>query len=97
DLLAVRGEVNKVLEQARTDKLIGGSLEASVTLYADSALAAKLNSLGDELRFALLTSQASVADIATAPEDAKDSELKGLKITFSKAAGEKCPRCWHYA
>ena len=97
DLLAVRGEVNKVLEQARTDKLIGGSLEASVTLYADSALAAKLNSLGDELRFALLTSQASVVDIATAPEDAKDSELKGLKITFSKAAGEKCPRCWHYA
>ncbi|HHR6079801.1 TPA: isoleucine--tRNA ligase [Providencia alcalifaciens] len=97
ELLAVRGEVNKVLEQARTDKHIGGSLEASVTLYADSTLAAKLNSLGDELRFALLTSQANVADIATAPADAQDSELKGLKITFSKAAGEKCPRCWHYA
>lgn len=97
ELLAVRGEVNKVLEQARTDKHIGGSLEASVTLYADSVLAAKLNSLGDELRFALLTSQANVADIATAPADAQDSELKGLKIAFSKAAGEKCPRCWHYA
>ncbi len=97
ELLAVRGEVNKVLEQARTDKHIGGSLEASVTLYADSTLAAKLNSLGDELRFALLTSQANVADIATAPTDAQDSELKGLKIAFSKAAGEKCPRCWHYA
>ncbi|HGF6562409.1 isoleucine--tRNA ligase [Providencia sp. PROV188] len=97
ELLAVRGEVNKVLEQARTDKHIGGSLEASVTLYADSTLAAKLNSLGDELRFALLTSQANVADIATAPADAQDSELKGLKIAFSKAAGEKCPRCWHYA
>ncbi len=22
---------------------------------------------------------------------------KGLKIAFSKAAGEKYPRCWHYA
>ncbi|WPA92747.1 isoleucine--tRNA ligase [Providencia zhijiangensis] len=97
ELLAVRGEVNKVLEQARTDKHIGGSLEASVTLYADSTLAVKLNSLGDELRFALLTSQANVADIATAPADAQDSELKGLKIAFRKAAGEKCPRCWHYA
>ncbi|MEX0424281.1 isoleucine--tRNA ligase [Providencia rettgeri] len=97
ELLAVRGEVNKVLEQARTDKLIGGSLEAAVTLYADKALAEKLQSLGDELRFVLLTSQAHVADIATAPADAHASELKGLKIAFSKAAGEKCPRCWHYA
>ncbi|UPS63693.1 isoleucine--tRNA ligase [Providencia rettgeri] len=97
ELLAVRGEVNKVLEQARTDKLIGGSLEAAVTLYADKALAEKLQSLGDELRFVLLTSQAHVADIATAPADAQESELKGLKIAFSKAAGEKCPRCWHYA
>lgn len=97
ELLAVRGEVNKVLEQARTDKHIGGSLEAAVTLYADKALADKLQSLGDELRFVLLTSQATVADIATAPADAQESELKGLKIAFSKAEGEKCPRCWHYA
>ncbi|MGA6580749.1 zinc finger domain-containing protein, partial [Providencia sp. NPDC089923] len=97
ELLAVRGEVNKVLEQARTDKHIGGSLEAAVTLYADKALASKLQSLGDELRFVLLTSQATVADIATAPVDAQESELSGLKIAFSKAVGEKCPRCWHYA
>ncbi|MGO2347321.1 MAG: class I tRNA ligase family protein, partial [Providencia sp.] len=97
ELLVIRSEVNKVLEQARTDKQIGGSLEAAVTLYADKELSEKLNSLGDELRFVLLTSQAVVADIATAPTDAQDSELDGLKIAFSKAAGDKCPRCWHYA
>jgi isoleucyl-tRNA synthetase len=97
DLLKVRGEVNKVLEQARADKHIGGSLEAAVTLYADSDLAARLNSLQDELRFVLLTSSASVAPFADAPADAQQSELlKGLKIAFSKADGEKCPRCWHY-
>lgn len=97
DLLKVRGEVNKVLEQARADKHIGGSLEAAVTLYADSELAARLNSLQDELRFVLLTSSASVAPFADAPADAQQSELlKGLKIAFSKADGEKCPRCWHY-
>ncbi len=45
ELLAVRGEVNKVLEQARTDKLIGGSLEAAVTLYADKALAENYKAL----------------------------------------------------
>lgn len=97
ELLKVRGEVNKVLEQARADKRIGGSLEAAVTLYADSDLAAHLNSLQDELRFVLLTSSASVALLADAPADAQQSELlKGLKIAFSTAAGEKCPRCWHY-
>ncbi|WP_250131262.1 isoleucine--tRNA ligase, partial [Serratia marcescens] len=32
ELLKVRGEVNKVLEQARADKRLGGSLEAAVTL-----------------------------------------------------------------
>lgn len=97
ELLKVRGEVNKVLEQARADKRLGGSLEAAVTLYADSDLAARLNSLQDELRFVLLTSAASVAPLADAPADAQASELlKGLKIAFSTAPGEKCPRCWHY-
>ncbi|HGM6320934.1 TPA: isoleucine--tRNA ligase [Serratia marcescens] len=97
ELLKVRGEVNKVLEQARADKRLGGSLEAAVTLYADSELAARLNSLQDELRFVLLTSAASVAPLAEAPADAQASELlKGLKIAFSTAPGEKCPRCWHY-
>ncbi|MCI2401427.1 isoleucine--tRNA ligase [Serratia sp. PGPR-27] len=97
ELLKVRGEVNKVLEQARADKRLGGSLEAAVTLYADSELAARLNSLQDELRFVLLTSAASVAPLANAPADAQASELlKGLKIAFSTAPGEKCPRCWHY-
>ncbi|MGX4750665.1 isoleucine--tRNA ligase [Morganella morganii] len=96
-LLAVRGEVNKVLEQARADKLIGGSLEAAVTLYADDALAAQLNSLGNELRFVLLTSQTDVKPLSAAPESAVNSELDGLRIGFGKAEGSKCPRCWHYA
>lgn len=95
-LLAVRGEVNKVQEQARADKLIGGSLEAAVTLYADDALAAQLNSLGNELRFVLLTSQADVKPLSAAPESAVNSELAGLRIGFGKAEGSKCPRCWHY-
>ncbi|CAO95758.1 isoleucine--tRNA ligase [Erwinia tasmaniensis] len=97
ELLKVRGEVNKVIEQARADKRVGGSLEASVTLYADAQLAEKLTSLGEELRFVLLTSGAEVADYAGAPDDAQQSEtVKGLKIALRKAEGEKCPRCWHY-
>ncbi|MGJ0578848.1 isoleucine--tRNA ligase [Xenorhabdus bovienii] len=97
ELLEVRGEVNKVLEQARADKHIRSSLEAAVTLYADEALVEKLNKLSDELRFVLLTSQIEVAAYAAAGDNAQQSELKGLKVAFRKADGEKCPRCWHYA
>ncbi|MDN6088656.1 MAG: class I tRNA ligase family protein, partial [Enterobacterales bacterium] len=98
ELLKVRGEVNKVIEQARNDKRVGGSLEASVTLYADDDLIAKLNSLEDELRFVLITSAAQVEPLANAPADAVQSDvLKGLKVALSKADGQKCPRCWHFS
>ncbi|MET3814258.1 isoleucine--tRNA ligase [Pantoea sp. UYEF8] len=97
ELLQVRGEVNKVIEQARADKRIGGALEATVTLYAEPELAAKLQALGNELRFVLLTSGAQVADYALVNDEAQQSELlKGLKIALHKAEGEKCQRCWHY-
>ncbi|WP_392566586.1 isoleucine--tRNA ligase [Utexia brackfieldae] len=94
-ILRVRGEVNRVLEQARNDKVIGGSLEANVTLYAKPELAAQLGQLHNELRFVLLTSQASVAPFEKG-EQAIATEMSDLKIGFAKAAGEKCPRCWHY-
>lgn len=84
ELLIIRSEVNKVLEQARADKLIRSSLEATVTLYVDTELAEILNRLGDELRFVLLTSQAKVIDIIQAPVQAQDSELSGLKLLSSR-------------
>lgn len=96
-LLQVRSETNKVIEQARVEKRIGGSLEACVMLYAEPTLAALLRKLGNELYFALLTSSAIVADYGAASDDALQCEgLKGLKIALVKAEGEKCPRCWHY-
>jgi isoleucyl-tRNA synthetase len=95
-LLAVRNEVNKVLEQARRDKRIGGSLEAEVTLFADADLAAELAKVGDELRFVLITSKAAVADMSQAGSDAIETELSSLKLVVAKSAAHKCERCWHY-
>lgn len=95
-LLSVRNEVNKELEQARRDKVLGGSLEATVTLYADAELAAKVAVLGDELRFVLLTSDAKVLPIDAAPESAVATELAGLKVLVAKTDAAKCERCWHH-
>ncbi|MWN91060.1 isoleucine--tRNA ligase [Gilliamella sp. Pra-s65] len=95
-ILAIRSEINKVLEQGRNDKVIGGALEAAVTLYADEAITTALTKLENELRFVLLTSQANVKPLQTAPENAVQSDIQGLKIELAKAQGDKCPRCWHY-
>ncbi|PKG57183.1 isoleucine--tRNA ligase [Shewanella sp. Choline-02u-19] len=95
-LLAVRAEVNKVIESARREKLIGGSLEAEITLYADEALSTVLNTLGDELRFVLLTSKTDVVALSQAPADAIDTELATLKLGLKKSEAEKCERCWHH-
>ncbi|MDY4594407.1 MAG: isoleucine--tRNA ligase [[Pasteurella] aerogenes] len=94
-LLKVRTEVNRVLEQARNDKLIGAALEAKVTVYASDQILPLLTQLGDELRFVLITSQALVKPLAEA--DVAEGEFAGLAVKVERADGEKCPRCWHYS
>ncbi|RXJ73797.1 isoleucine--tRNA ligase [Veronia nyctiphanis] len=96
ELLSVRGAVNKLLEQARNEKLIGGSLEAEVTLFAKPELAEKLQGIGDELRFVLLTSKADVVSADEAPETATATDMEGLFVSVTKSEAKKCDRCWHY-
>ncbi|GEA51062.1 isoleucine--tRNA ligase [Vibrio inusitatus NBRC 102082] len=96
DVQQVRASVNKLLEEARKEKLIGGSLQAEVTLYADDALASKLNNLGDELRFVLLTSRADVAPVSEKPDTAQPTEIEGLFVQVNATELEKCDRCWHH-
>jgi isoleucyl-tRNA synthetase len=93
---AVKGAVNKELEGMRAAKAIGGSLQAEVTLYGEESLQAALGKLGNELRFALITSTASLAPLADAPADAVATEVPGLKLKIVKSAHAKCARCWHH-
>ena len=93
---AVKSAVNKELEGMRAAKAIGGSLQAEVTLYGEESLQAALGKLGNELRFALITSTASLAPLADAPADAVATEVQGLKLKIVKSAHAKCARCWHH-
>ena len=95
-ILLVKTEVNKAIEQARRDNKVGGSLEAHVTLYAHSGLAEQLAKLEDELRFVLITSCADVVAVESAPEGMQGTELEGLWLNIAAASGSKCVRCWHY-
>ncbi len=96
DIQHVRGAVNKLLENARNEKVIGGSLQAQVTLFVDDALAAKLKRLHNELRFVLLTSKAEVKSLSEKSALAQATEINGLWVEVSKVDAEKCERCWHH-
>ncbi|WP_076590089.1 isoleucine--tRNA ligase [Vibrio ostreicida] len=96
DIQAVRGAVNKLLETARSEKTIGGSLQAQVTLYANDELTQKVNQLGDELRFVLLTSAVIVKPLAEKTDAAHSTDVEGLCVEVIAVDAEKCERCWHH-
>jgi isoleucyl-tRNA synthetase len=104
-LRSLRTDVNKVMEQARVEKLIGSSLEAKVLLHiphkqlweAIKAFNQKGNGV-DKLRYLLLTSQVEILD--------SNEKMAGLKystqtedwtIGIVNADGQKCDRCWNYS
>ncbi len=95
DVLAVRTEVAREIEKARTAGALGASLEAEVDLYADGALRAQLARSGDELRFALITSEARLHDLAANPDAGVATGLAGLRVQVNPSAHAKCGRCWH--
>ncbi|WP_040261671.1 isoleucine--tRNA ligase [Pseudomonas massiliensis] len=95
-VMAVKASVNKELENQRAAKAIGGNLQAEVTLYADDSVQGDLGKLGNELRFVLITSKATLAPLAAAPADAVTTEVAGLKLKVVKSAHGKCARCWHF-
>ncbi|GHG02510.1 isoleucine--tRNA ligase [Thalassotalea marina] len=94
-ILQVRGEVNRALEIARKEKVVGKGLEAEVTLYATSELAKQLLQLENELRFVLITSGANVVEVTQAPTDAVATDVEGLWLQVTASSGTKCERCWH--
>jgi isoleucyl-tRNA synthetase len=98
-IFEIRSSVSKELEALRADKSIGSSLDAEVTLYVDSELKSTLESLKEELRFVLITSDAFVKDINDADTDCIEVTLESgaaIKIKTSASANTKCVRCWHH-
>ncbi|GAC1433045.1 MAG: isoleucine--tRNA ligase [Terriglobales bacterium] len=90
-LRSVREQVLKVLEEARTAKLIGGGLEAQITITADAPLLSILTRYKDELRYLFIVSTVKLEQ--GAPGNGGGSA--GVKV--DKADGKKCERCWNYS
>jgi isoleucyl-tRNA synthetase len=82
-LRELRAPVRKEIEALRASGSLGSSLQAEVDFRADAADHEALASLGDELKFLMITSAAR----------ARRGE-PAVKVTPSPH--RKCDRCWHY-
>ena len=86
-LRAIRADVLKKLEDARAASLIGSSLQAEVEIHATGDRYNLLLELKNDLRFVMITSQATVKEAAREGEQA---------IMVTPSSHPKCERCWHY-
>jgi isoleucyl-tRNA synthetase len=73
----------KKIEEKRETKAVGSSLAAELEIHAAGATYDALARLGEELRFVLITSRATVHQGAIA-------------VNVQASAHPKCERCWHY-
>ncbi len=92
----LRGEVTKALEEARKAKLIGHPLDACVEIKLPQGdLAAHAQTVADSLNDLFIVSQASIV-ASIDGEVYEGKEIEGLAIRVTRAAGEKCERCWRF-
>ena len=85
-LLVLPDEVNRALEAARRDRLIGKPLEACGTLKCGAEDREFIESVLSELPGVFIVSEVRLEDGG-----------EGASPVISRAEGEKCVRCWTYS
>jgi isoleucyl-tRNA synthetase len=80
----VRTAVQKRIEDLRGRGEVGSSLQAEAVIKAEGLHYQALQSLGDDLRFVLVISAATVL------------QGNSLEIDVAPTRHSKCERCWHY-
>ena len=81
-----RMQVQKKLETLRAGGKIGSSLQAEIEVRASGAIHRALAALGNDLRFVMITSNASLAPVSSGDEE----------VIAVPSPHPKCERCWHY-
>ncbi len=92
---ALINTVNEAIEPLRRDKVIRGSLEATVRIQpVNEERREFLEKWGDELRFILIVSEATI-ETAGACAPANGYETPDYRVWIEKNSNNKCVRCWH--
>jgi isoleucyl-tRNA synthetase len=86
-ILSVRSVVQQHLEGARSQKVIGASLEAKVTLSLGPDRYPLFKGIEDMLPSIFIVSQVEL----------REQESEGLSVRVEHASGAKCERCWNWS
>jgi isoleucyl-tRNA synthetase len=102
-LIQLKAAVAQELEKLRVAGTIGGSLDAEVEVFARDEFREKLMSVGEELRFLLITSDAKVKRVSNAAgppvgsiKVADIAKEGGVWVRVQASTAPKCERCWHH-
>jgi isoleucyl-tRNA synthetase len=92
-LMLVRDDVLKALEEARNAKTIGKSLEAKVTVYVNKELLEAFDTTKIDFAQFFIVSDFTLGGLKEeAPSEALTLDVASVVVV--KAQGEKCERCW---
>lgn len=94
EIIAVRKEVTKALELARTAKEIGHPLDASITLGLSPQLMEKLTPYGPRLRSVFIVSSVEIVEADLLDGGLENEIIPDLKIKVFPSSDPKCERCW---
>ena len=89
-IVKIKEIVSKKLEEARAEKIIGHSLNAKVTLFAEGDLYKFIKENKELLQTVFIISNLEV-------EENQRSNEEKLGVKIEQAEGGKCERCWMYS
>jgi isoleucyl-tRNA synthetase len=94
----VRVEVTRCLETIRNEGKIGAGLDADLVIQVEPDMLEQLQVIGDELRFVMITSSATLAPLDPAQAENAATLRNGKRVLVKATASEypKCVRCWHH-
>ncbi|HUL45621.1 MAG TPA: class I tRNA ligase family protein, partial [Steroidobacteraceae bacterium] len=94
--IELRTDVTRELEKLRDTGAIGAPLDASIDVYCLPEQQRRFASLGPELRFLLITSEARVHEVTAPPAGAvAAAQLPGVWLAAAPNTDPKCVRCWN--
>ena len=92
-VIALRTDVNKALETARAQKLVGKSLDAEVTLYLTAEGKEAFDAMGQhDLAAVCIVSKVTVVE--GEGQGVAGENFPGVTIAVAPSQAPKCSRCW---
>jgi isoleucyl-tRNA synthetase len=92
-VISLRSDVNKALENARAQKLVGKSLDAEITLYLNDEGQAAFAAMGQK-DLAAICIVSKVTVVNGEGQGLAGESFPGVTVAVAPSVAPKCSRCW---